>query len=73
MHIAHNQIKFPTHTIVCDPDCYSLEYMLIMAEEIARARMHTPRCHAAILRFHNNDGTWGIKVNKGCTTVPTTL
>jgi hypothetical protein len=64
MHIAHNQIKFPTHTIVCDPDCYSAEYMLLMAQEIAKAKVPTPRNHARILRQHNNDGTWGIKVYK---------
>jgi hypothetical protein len=64
MHIAHNRISFPTHTIVCDPACYSVEYMLDMAAEIAKAKDPTPRQHAKILRHHNNDGTWGIKVNK---------
>lgn len=61
MHIVNNQIKFPTHVVVCDPACYSAEYMEEMAREIAKARMHTPREHARILRRHNNDGTWGIK------------
>lgn len=61
MHIANNKLIFPTHVVVCDPDCYSVEYMLDMAQEIAKAKAPTPREHARILRRHNNDGTWGIK------------
>ena len=61
MQIEGNKIIFPTHAVVCDPSCASPEYMQLMAEELEDATEHTPREHAAILRYVNNDGTWGIK------------
>lgn len=65
MHIINNTIVYPTHTVVCDPACYSSEYMQDMMVHISEnAEDDTPREHARVLRHCNNDGTWGIKVNK---------
>lgn len=61
MRIDGNKIIFPTHIVVCDPDCADAEYMQLIVEELESAREHTPREHGRILRKINNDGTWGIK------------
>lgn len=62
MNIKHNTIVFPTHVVVCDPGCYSPEYMQDMVEYFEDYAVEdTPREHARVLRHCNNDGTWGIK------------
>ena len=66
MNIHANKIIFPTHVVVCDPDCASRNYMEEMAGYFeVFAENDTPREHARVLRYCNNDGTWGIKVYKG--------
>jgi hypothetical protein len=65
MQINGNKIIYATHVVVCDPSCASPEYMKIMAELLEDANAPTMREHARTLRYHNNDGTWGIKQHKG--------
>jgi hypothetical protein len=66
MNIINNTIVYPTHTVVCDPAiCKSIPgYMEEMQECLAEASEPTMREHARVLRYHNNDGTWGIKAHK---------
>jgi hypothetical protein len=63
MVIEANKVIFNTHAVVCDPTCASTEYMEIMATLLQEALVETPREHARVLRYHNNDGTWGIKLH----------
>jgi hypothetical protein len=63
MNIQYNTIVYPTHVVTCDPAVYSREYMEDMARTLDEDAVEpTPREHARVLRLHNNDGTWGIKV-----------
>lgn len=64
--IQGNKIIYPTHVVVCEPTCYSEDYMEDMAYMLEkRAEDNSAREHARVLRYCNNDGTWGIKFHKG--------
>jgi hypothetical protein len=66
MNIQRNTIVYPTHVVTCDPAVYSRAYVEDMANTLTEeAAEPTPREHARVLRWHNNDGTWGIKVTNG--------
>lgn len=59
--IVNNTILYPTHTVVCDKEVATTDYMLDMLFELTEDG--TPEQHLQQLEDVNNDGSWTIVVN----------
>ena len=61
MQIQANKIVYANHSVICDPDVYSSEYMEDMASHLSP--LGNARIHEEELEDMNNDGSWTVEDN----------